>query len=291
MSARTLFTATTAAILMVAGSLSAATRVVLQDTHCRINAVTYTLPNDWAGGGEVTWNTESERLGNFCIRTMQLVNRKDSIIANYISAYEVPLRTSNPGAMTLAEMLTSVAKQLPGNQNITPVDAVIYQAPQDVQEFRMARDNLSAQLGKRITGRVYIVNATYSDGTMVGAIVHERSVRRNFRSERSITFHDIFVLGSSGETQPNEQALHQALVDVSRAARRANFNTNWITENIRQTANAFYGMRRLDESALPQITQKAIEGMRRGLPSVLDCLYTSRFCQRADQGATPVARN
>ena len=284
MSARTLITATAAALMLAAGSLSAATKVVLQDTHCKTAAVTYTLPNGWMGGGEVTWDADSERLGNFCVRTMQLVNRKGAIIANYISTYEVPLKTINPGAMELAAMLQTVARQLPGNDKVTPVEAIIYQAPQDVQDFRMARDTLREQLGDKVSGRVYVVNATYSDGTMVGAVVHERSVRKGFRTERSINFHDIFVVGSTGDEQPADKALHQALVDVSRAARRADFNSKWIEENIRQIAGTFYGQHKLDERTLPQATRKAMEGMKRGLPAVLDCLYTSRFCK--EQPAT-----
>lgn len=291
MSARTLITATTAAILMAAGSLSAATKVVLQDEYCKTNAVTYTLPGGWMGGGEVTWDADSEQLGNFCVRTMQLVNRKGAIIANYISAYEVPVKTNNPGAMELAELLLGAARQLPGNKDITPVDAIIYQAPQDLKEFRMARDTLREQLGDKVSGRVYVVNATYSDGTMVGAVVHERNVRKGFRHERTITFHDIFVLGSTGADRPDDKALHQALVDVSRAARRANFNKKWIEANIRQTASTFYGMHRLDERALPHITRKAMEGMKRGLPTVIDCLYTSKFCNRSVTSDTPVAAN
>ncbi|MBR5894517.1 MAG: hypothetical protein IKZ13_03120 [Akkermansia sp.] len=290
MSARTLITATAAAILMTAGSLCAATKVVLQDNLCKTDAVTYILPKGWVGGGDVTWDVQSERLGNFCVRTMQLVNRKDAIIANYISTYEVPLKTANPGAMELADMLLGVARQLPGNENITPIEAIVYQAPQEVQDFRMARDHLREQLGNKVNGKVYVVNAVYSDGTMVGAVVHERSIRKGFRTDKSINFHDIFVLGSADGSQPDEKALHQALVDVSRAARNANFNNKWIEQNIRQMASTFYGMRKLDERALPHITKKAKDGMKRGLPTVLDSLYTSKFCSTQQKG-TPVACN
>ena len=284
MSARTLITATAAAILMTAGSLCAATKVVLQDNLCKTDAVTYILPKGWVGGGDVTWDVQSERLGNFCVRTMQLVNRKDAIIANYISTYEVPLKTANPGAMELADMLLGVARQLPGNENITPIEAIVYQAPQEVQDFRMARDHLREQLGNKVNGKVYV------DGTMVGAVVHERSIRKGFRTDKSINFHDIFVLGSADGSQPDEKALHQALVDVSRAARNANFNNKWIEQNIRQMASTFYGMRKLDERALPHITKKAKDGMKRGLPTVLDSLYTSKFCSTQQKG-TPVACN
>jgi len=290
MSARTLITATAAAILMTASSLYAATKVVLQDEHYKTNAVTYTLPKGWVGGGDVTWDAQSERLGNFCVRTMQLVNRKESIIANYISTYEVPLKTTNPGAMELAEMLQGAAQQLPGNKSITPVSATLYQAPQDVQDFRLARDTLREQLGDKVESRVYVVNATYSDGTMVGAVVHERNIRKGFRSDKTITFHDIFVLGSTDNNEPNARAIHQALVDVSRAARNADFNNKWIEQNIRQLASTFYGMHRLDERALPRLTRKAKEGMKRGLPTVLDCLYTSKFCNTTRSGS-PVAAN
>ena len=284
MSARTLITATAAAILMAASSLMAATKVVLQDEQCKTEAVTYTLPNGWMGGGEVTWDADSERLGNFCVRTMQLVNRKGAIIANYISTYEVPLKTPNPEAMELAAMLQTAARQLPGNSNVTPVSAVTYRAPQDVQDFRMARDTLREQLGDKVNSRVYVVNATYSDGTLVGAVVHERSVRKGFRTERSINFHDIFVMGSTGSELPTDKALHQALLDVSRAARRADFNRKWIEENIRQIADTYYGQRKLDERALPAITRKAMDGMKSGLPAVLDCLYTSKFCKERTPG-------
>lgn len=290
MSARTLITATAAAIFMTASSLYAATKVVLQDELCKTNAVTYTLPKGWVGGGDVTWDAQSERLGNFCVRTMQLVNRKDAIIANYISTYEVPLKTTNPGAMELAEMLQEAAQQLPGNRNVTPVSATLYQAPRDVQDFRMARDTLREQLGDKVDSRVYVVNATYSDGTMVGAVVHERNIRKGFRSDKTITFHDIFVLGSTNAGEPSPRAMHQALVDVSRAARNADFNNKWIEQNIRQTASTFYGMRKLDERALPHLTRKAKEGMKRGLPTVLDCLYTSKFCSTTPSGR-PVAAN
>ncbi len=290
MSARTLITATAAALLVAASSLSAATKVVLQDEHCKTNAVTYTLPKGWVGGGDVTWDAQSERLGNFCVRTMQLVNRKDAIIANYISTYEVPLKTTNPGAMELAGMLLGAARQLPGNADITPTSATIYRAPQDVQDFRMARDTLREQLGDKVESRVYVVNASYSNGTLVGAVVHERSIRKGFRSDKTITFHDIFVLGSTDGNEPDAKALHQALVDVSYAARNADFNNKWIEQNIRQTASTFYGMRRLDEKALPHITRKAREGMKRGLPTVLDCLYTGKFCN-IPQNGRPVAAN
>lgn len=290
MSARSLIAVATASILMAASSLYAATKVVLQDEHCRTNAVTYTLPKGWIGGGEVTWDADSERLGNFCVRTMQLVNRKGAIIANYISTYEVPLKHKNPEAMELAEMLLGTARQLPGNSNITPLNAIVYRAPKDVEDFRKARDLLREQLGDKVDSRVYVINATYSDGTMVGAVVHERNVRKGFRDDKTITFHDIFVLGSTNKQQPSEKALHQALIDISQAARSARFNDKWIEKNIRQTASAFYGMRRVDERAMPHITRKAMEGMKKGLPAVLDCLYTSKFCQLKDSG-TPVAAN
>lgn len=290
MSARTLLTATTAALFLAVGSLHAATKVVLQDEHCKTNAVTYTLPTGWVGGGDVTWDVKSDRLGNYCVRTMQLVNRKDAIIANYISTYEIPLKTTNPGAMELAKLLLAAARQLPGNEGVTPVSATIYQAPRDVQEFRMARDNLREQLGEKVNSRVYVVNASYSDGTMVGAVVHERSIRKGFRSDKTVTFHDIFVLGSTEAGAPDSRALHQALVDVSRAARNAHFNSKWIEQHIRQTASAFYGMRRLDDNAMPHITKKAEEGMKRGLPTVLDCLYTSKFCNTQRTGS-PMASN
>ncbi|MDO5472902.1 MAG: hypothetical protein Q4F35_06175 [Akkermansia sp.] len=290
MSTRTLITALTGAILMAAGSLYAATKVVLQDEHCRTNAVTYTLPSGWVGGGEVTWDADSERLGNFCVRTMQLVNRKGAIIANYISTYEVPLKHSNPGAMELAEMLLGTARQLPGNQNVMPAHAIIYRAPKDVEDFRMARDTLREQLGDKIESRVYVVNAIYTDGTMVGAVVHERNLRKGFRSDKTITFHDIFVVGSTEGKSLTEKSLHQALIDVSKAARNADFNSKWIAEHIRQTASTFYGMRKVDERAMPHITRKAMEGMKRGLPTVLDCLYTSKFCHSSGNG-TQVAAN
>ncbi|MBQ2380803.1 MAG: hypothetical protein II295_10500 [Akkermansia sp.] len=290
MSARTLLTATTAALFLAVGSLSAATKVVLQDDHCKTNAVTYTLPKGWVGGGDVTWDAQSDKLGNYCVRTMQLVNRKEAIIANYISTYEVPLKTTNPDAMELASLLQEAARQLPGNTGITPVQATIYQAPQDVQDFRMARDTLREQLGKKVNSRVYVVNATYSDGTLVGAVVHERSIRKGFRTDKSVTFHDIFVLGSTEAGAPDARALHQALVDLSKAARNADFNNKWIEQQIRQTASTFYGMRQLDKNVMPKITKKAKEGMKRGLPTVLDCLYTTKFCSTQPQG-TPVAAN
>ena len=290
MSARTLLTATTAALFLAVGSLSAATKVVLQDDHCKTNAVTYTLPKGWVGGGDVTWDAQSDKLGNYCVRTMQLVNRKEAIIANYISTYEVPLKTTNPDAMELATLLQEAARQLPGNAGITPVQATIYQAPRDVQDFRMARDTLREQLGNKVNSRVYVVNATYSDGTIVGAVVHERSIRKGFRSDKSITFHDIFVLGSTEAGAPEARALHQALVDLSKAARNAEFNNKWIEQQISQAASTFYGMRQLDKSAMPKMTKKAKEGMKRGLPTVLDCLYTTKFCSTQSQG-TPVAAN
>lgn len=256
-----------AAIFLAAGGLQAANKVVVQDAHCNKTAVTYPLPAGWQGNGDVKWNAEAKHQGTMCVRTMEIVDKGDEITIHYISAFDSPLSHGNPSAKELAAKLMPAVTRMPGKQGTELATATLYKVPQDLAEFRMARDHLSRRLGKKINGKVYAVAAVCSDGTVIGAIVHERSERKLLRTARTISFHDICIL-SSEQGSPK-----QALQSLKNAATNADFNQEWISDQIRITANNLDGMTKIDEKALPQIADKAEERMKLGLPTVIDCMY------------------
>jgi hypothetical protein len=255
--------------LLATGSLQAETKVVLKDDRDNRPAVTYTLPNGWAGAGNVTWNTEAAHDGTLCVRTMQFINPKDDVTVNYISAYEAPLRRKNPNAMQLAELLLPAVRQMPGCAQAVLNDATLYSVPQDLADFRMGRDRLSRKLGKKVEGKVYAVAAVCSDGTTVGAIVYERNERKFLSSNRTVTFHDICIMHADAKVAA------KAYTEVKTAAHYADYDNAWVESHIRKTASSIDGMPKLDEQALPAITDKAEQRLKLGLPTVLDCMYSS----------------
>lgn len=267
--AHTQLCVTLAVGLMTAGSLQAANQVVVQDAHCNKTAVTYPLPKGWKGNGDVKWNTTAEHQGTMCVRTMQIIDSVEEMTVHYISAYEAPLRRSNPTAEQLGNILLPAVRRMPGKTSTELTKATRYNVPQELANFRMARDLLNRKLGKKIDSKVYAVAAAYSDGTVVGAIVYERSEKRSLlrAAERSVTFHDICILSS--ENNSTEKALTQ----LKTAATQAEYNHEWISDQIRITANNIDGMPKLDEKALPAIADKTEERLKMGLPTVIDCMY------------------
>ena len=267
--------------LLATGSLHAETKVVLKDGRDNRPAVTYTLPNGWAGAGNVTWNTEAAHDGTLCVRTMQVIKPKDDITVNYISAYEAPLRRKNPSAMQLAELLLPAVRQMPGCEQATLTEATLYSVPEDLANFRMGRDRLNRKLGKKVNGKVYAVAAVCANGTTVGAIVYERAERKFLSSNRTVTFHDICIMhADAGVTD-------KAFTELKTAATRADFSDAWVESHIRKTASSIDGMSKLDESALPTLTGKAEQQLKLGLPTVLDCMYSSyrkRFVRTMSAG-------
>ena len=258
-----------AAGILAAGSLQAATKVVLQDEQNRQPAVTYTLPDGWAGAGNVTWNTEAAQDGTLCVRTMQMVKPKEDITVNYISAYEVPLRSKSPAAEQLAEMLLPAVKRIRGCEQARLHEATLYTVPQELANFRMGRDRLNRKLGKRVDGKVYAVAAVCTNGVIIGAIVHERSERKFLGASHTVTFHDICIMKvGAGGTE-------KAFTDLKTAATRAVFNDAWVQAHIRKTAGCIDGMPKLDGKAMPALTDKAKQHLKLGLPTVLDCMYNS----------------
>lgn len=265
--AHTRFCVSIAAMILAAGSLQAANKVVVQDAHCNKTAVTYPLPAGWHGNGDVKWNAGAKHQGTMCVRTMEIVDKGEEMTVHYISAFDAPLKRSNPTAEELAAKLMPAVTRMPGKQGTELTQATLYSVPQDLAEFRMARDHLNRRLGKKIEGKVYAVAAMCSDGTVIGAIVHERSERKLLHTTRTLSFHDICIL-SSEQGSPK-----QALLNLKTAATRAEFNHEWISDQIRITANTLNGMTKIDEKALPQIADKAEERMKLGLPTVIDCMY------------------
>lgn len=256
-----------AAGLLAAGSLHAANKVVVQDAHCNKTAVTYPLPKGWVGNGDVKWNNDAEQQGTMCVRTMQIVDVGEEMTVHYISAYEAPLRRKNPSAQDLAQMLMPAVTRMPGKASAELTQATLYAVPQELVDFRMGRDRLSRQLGKRIDGKVYAVAGMCSDGTVVGAVVYERSERKFLGATRTVTFHDICIMSNENGTTET------ALARLKTSAEKAVYNHAWINDQIRITANSIDGMSKLDERALPAIADKAEERLKLGLPTVIDCMY------------------
>lgn len=267
--AHTRFCVTLAATLLAAGSLQAANQVIVQDAHCHKTAVTYPMPKGWKGNGDVKWNAGAEHQETMCVRTMQIVNEGEEATVHYISAYEAPLHRKNPNANQLAEILMPAVTRMPGKSSTELVSASLYSVPQELADFRMGRDRLSRKLGKKIDGKVYAVAGVCSDGTVIGAIVYERSERNLLRTTRSVTFHDICIMSCE------QNAVHKSLSDLKTAAEKADYNSAWLHDQIRITASSIEGMNKLDEKALPAIATKVEARLKMGLPTVLDCMYDS----------------
>lgn len=260
-----------AAGILAAGSLQAANKVVVQDAHCNKTAVTYPLPKGWRGNGDVKWNENAEQQGTMCVRTMQIVDAGKDMTVHYISAYEAPLRRSNPSADELAQMLMHTVTRMPGKASTELTHATLYSVPQELVDFRMGRDLLSRKLGKKIDGKVYAVAAVCSDGTVIGAIVYERSERKFLGSTRTVTFHDICILSSENGSTASD------LAQLKASAEKAEYNLEWISDQIRITANNVDGMPKLDEKALPAMANKAESRIKLGLPTVIDCMYDTYY--------------
>ena len=267
--AHTRFCVIMAAAFMAAGSLQAANQVIVQDAHCHKTAVTYPLPKGWKGNGDVKWNAGAEHQETMCVRTMQIVNEGEEATVHYISAYEAPLRRKNPAAEQLAELLMPAVKRMPGKTATALSSATLYSVPQELADFRMGRDRLSRKLGKKIDGKVYAVAGVCTDGTVIGAIVYERSERKMLRTTRTVTFHDICIMSC------DDASVVKSLSELKTAAEKADYNSAWLHDQIRITANSIEGMTKLDEKALPTIANKVEARLKQGLPTVIDCMYDS----------------
>jgi hypothetical protein len=73
----------------------------------------------------------------------------------------------------------------------------------------------------------------------------------------------------------DDASVVKSLSDLKSAAERADYNSAWLHDQIRITANSIEGMTKLDEKALPTITTKVEARLKQGLPTVIDCMYDS----------------
>lgn len=266
---------------------------VLQDRDNNLQAMSYALPRGWNGGGSVEWNTDAKLAANVCVRTMALENQHKGLHAHYISSYEAPLRRQTTNATRLAALLEPAVRQLPGFTAVTPqadMPARLTLAPEAVAAHHLGRDRILRHLGGEVEGNVYMLVSTYSaqykdaaTGTtrpasiVCGAVVHERTIRKDGRRRTTASFHDIFIIGGSADETKTDKicaALHSLRASMS----KPRINSRWTLAHIRTMAGAIDGMQKVDTAALQRVVPKAEQGMREGLPSVLgtmEALYAA----------------
>lgn len=279
--------------ILAASPLIAADKVILHDARTGADAVTCPLPPGWKGSGSVVLDEGAASPINQRVRTMQLVKGKDNVIANYISAWEVPSKKRALEARELADILLPAASLLPGYKILSLQDSVLSLAPREVQELRMGRDRLRQSLGEHVTGHVQLLTANFlalkqgKDGdaihnVIVGAVVHERSIRTGFRTITTVAFHDIVILGGPVQADAadlrkpaSSPELEKAMGELAGAARRVSFDKQWLQEYIRDTAHSFDGMPKLDEAALPALAKKAEAGLKSGFSAVIATMQAS----------------
>lgn len=241
--------------------------------------MTYTLPKGWNGGGAVQWDTRAEYPVNVCVRTMELGNDAKNLKAHYISSFETPIRGMTTDAGELARLLEPAVRKLPGfTLGATAADSRLMQATEEVREFRLGRDRLRRALGDEVDGEVYLLVSSYDAmhtdpetgalrpcNILCGAVVHERSTQTAGRRRTTASFHDIFIIGGPTDASPMEETLSE----LRRTLTTPKFNRRWMQTHIRTMANAIDGMPKVDDQALRRVGEKAEEGIRLGLPTVL----------------------
>lgn len=268
--------------LLAAGSLHAAGRLDLHDEAAGTSARSYSLPAGWKGSGSVVRDEHAASPLNRCVQTLQLGKEKEGIAAHYISSWEIPVKKKHPEAKGLADALLPAVCLLPGYSITGLVHSRISFAPKEVQTLRLGRDRLLQSLGKQISGRVYILTATFTaqkgedfHNVAVGAVVHERTIRTGFRTSSALAFHDIVIVGGPVRTDikdpgsPAAPELEKAMEELEHIARNGKFDKGWLRKHIRHTAAAFDGMPAIDEKALPALADKAEAGLKLGFPAVV----------------------
>jgi len=266
-------------------------KAVLRDETTKLNAVTYTLPAGWTGTGQVVWNPEAELSANICVRTMQLAHPGRELLAHYISSFETPIHSLTTDAEALSRLLEPAVQRLPGYELLSPGsgEARLVPAREEVRAYHLGRDRIRRELGQDIKGDVYLLCTSY-DAThthpvtgektpcriVCGAVVHERSTREAGKKQVTASFHDIFILGAptdaSEDETPRDTPITTALSDLRRTMTEPRFNSRWLQNHIRVMAQALDGMPRVDDRALPRLEEKAENGIRMGLPAVLDAM-------------------
>lgn len=275
------------ACLGAAGPLQAATRAAVYDSRTLSNAFTCSLPSGWEGGGSVVRDENAASPVNQCVRTMQLLKKKENLTAHYLSAWEVPLKKRNPTAAELADALLPAVSLLPGYTINRQVASQLSPAPKEVQELRLGRDRLRESLGEHISGRVYVLTATFLatkeakgrsswHNVVVGAVVHERTIRTGFRTVTAAAFHDITIIGgpvsptvpslSDGDKAPE---LEKAMAELAGIAQSIQYNRRWMLGYLRDTARAYDSMPKVDEKALPALAERAEVALKLGFPAVV----------------------
>lgn len=276
------------ACLGAAGPLQAATRAAVYDSRTLSDAFTCSLPSGWEGGGSVVRDENAASPVNQCVRTMQLLKKKEDMTAHYLSAWEVPLKKRNPTAAELADALLPAVSLLPGYTIHRQVASQLSPAPKEVQELRLGRDRLRESLGEHISGRVYVLTATFLatkeakgrsswHNVAVGAVVHERTIRTGFRTVTAVAFHDITIIGgpllpaplSSGDAAPAAPGLEKAMEELAGIAQSVQYNRRWMHNYLRDTALAYDSMPKVDEEALPELAARAERALKLGFPAVV----------------------
>lgn len=274
------------ACFLAAAPLQAAPRATVHDALSQTDVLTYSLPSGWQGGGGVVRDEDASSPINRCVRTMQLLKEDEDITAHYVSAWEVPLKKRAPSARELADALLPAVCLLPGYAIGKLACSQLAPAPKDVQDFRLGRDRLRESLGEHISGRVYLLSATYlatkqggNHNAVVGAVVHERTIRTGFRTITTASFHDITIIGGPvlqrlGADAPDAKApeLEKALGELAGIAQSARFNRKWLRTYLRDTAASYDGMPKVDEKALPSLEQKAETKLKLGFPAVVEAM-------------------
>ncbi len=282
------FSLLASACFLAAAPLQAALRATVHDASSQTDVLTYSLPSGWKSSGGVVRDGDAASPVNRCVRTMQLIKENEDITAHHISAWEVPLKKRTPHAQELADALLPAVCLLPGYTIGKLVCSQLAPAPKEVQDFRLGRDRLRKSLGEHISGRVHLLSATYmatkqggmeNHNVIVGAVVHERTIRTGFRIITTASFHDITIIGGpvlqrlGTDCQgAKAQELEKALKELSGIAQSARFNRKWLRDYLRDTAASYDGMPKVDEKILPLLEQKAEAGLKLGFPAVVEVM-------------------
>lgn len=263
-----------------------AAKAVLHDEVIKTPAITYSLPSGWKGAGNVQWDTAATHPANVCVCTMALDNEAENIKAHYISAFETPIRSITTDADKLAKLLEPAVRSLPGyTLDAVQGNSQLMHATDEVREFRLGRDRIRKALGNEVEGEVYLLSSAYAAthidpatgekrpcNILCGAVVHERSVKDKGRKTTTASFHDIFIIAAPAVADAKENPLSGALSDLRRTMQNPHIHREWMHAHIRTMASAIDGMPKVDSKAIKRIDDKAKEGIRTGLPTVLGTL-------------------
>lgn len=282
-----------------------AAKAVLHDDVIKMPAITYSLPSGWKGSGNVQWDTAATHPANVCVCTMALDNDAEHIKAHYISAFETPIRSITTDADKLAKLLEPAVRSLPGyTLDVSQGNSQLMHATDEVREYRLGRDRIRKALGNDIEGQVYLLSsayaATHTDpetgekrpcNILCGAVVHERSVKDKGRKTTTASFHDIFIIAAPAVADSASNPMDSALSDLRRTMQHPHIHREWMHAHIRTMASAMDGMPKVDDKAIKRIDEKAKDGIRTGLSTVLGTLETATQQQAPQPPAAEETKN